>query len=142
MSGGKLKLPGCEADNVTEIKEEKMQAGGKVSCTGPSAGFTVNEKGKISGGGKITIGEAEIHAKGAVDGKFTPSISLGAEATFHKYEANVDVKIPFTDKSISLNGSLGVGSIGAHYEAGIRKYQSYMALGVGLGVGIELKDNK
>ncbi|CUA81215.1 MULTISPECIES: hypothetical protein [Anoxybacillus] len=128
--GVAIHTPNC---SVSKGYSSGWGVGGGASCSGPGA--SVSAKSKYVGGeAKVSVGEVEAHAKANKKG-----ISIGGEATLHKYSSSIDIKIPFTKKSISISGSIGVGSIGAKYDISKTKVKAYTALGVGFGWGIELK---
>lgn len=128
--GAFVSRPGC---SVSKGYSHGWGIGGGASCSGPSAGVSAKRK-HVGGEAKVTVGEIEAHARVGKKG-----VSIGGEATLHKYSGSIDIKIPFTKKSISISGSVGVGSVGGKFDLSAKKFKVYGALGVGLGWGIELK---
>ncbi|WP_051188097.1 hypothetical protein [Brevibacillus thermoruber] len=92
-----------------------------------------NDKGAAQWVTKVANAEAEARI-----GK--NGVGLGAEASMVKYEGSLNVPIPFTERTLSVSGSVALGSIGAKVELSSKGAKAYVAPGpAGLGAGVEIK---
>ncbi|KXY39325.1 hypothetical protein CN491_15400 [Bacillus cereus] len=85
------------------------------------------------------MANAEVAAKIDKNG-----FELGAEASLAKYEAGIDIPIPFTDHDLHLGGSASLGQAGGSLKVSSSGFKVNFPWGpgaspVGTGVEVEIK---
>ncbi|PGK71429.1 type VII secretion protein [Bacillus thuringiensis] len=116
--------------------------GGSASYNTVKVGIegSANINGRdFKGEASLSMANAEVAAKVDKNG-----FEIGAEASLAKYEAGIDIPIPFTDHDLHLGGSASLGQAGGSLKVSSSGFKVNFPWGpgaspVGTGVEVEIK---
>ncbi|PGO84989.1 type VII secretion protein [Bacillus thuringiensis] len=116
--------------------------GGSASYNTVKVGIegSANINGRdFKGEASLSMANAEVAAKVDKNG-----FEIGAEASLAKYEAGIDIPIPFTDHDLHLGGSASLGQAGGLLKVSSSGFKVNFPWGpgaspVGTGVEVEIK---